>query len=227
MWYKELKQGYKWSSLWYEYVRCGHCSGIRGINGSCPVCDTMLTTEPQSLIVNGKPEEIPMALMGAEERYEDYVYLQILEREWLKPLTDDDLFLDIFEAHRPAPRAAVVLIFWTYFESRVGRIFREALKNFPEGIRSDLLNRYDSIGTRLDRLYRLLFKATYFSDLQTLGFGKIASLLATIQKRRNEFVHGTPSAIDQRLVEDLVSSLKEEHESWIAIFNLRATKKLL
>jgi hypothetical protein len=225
MWYTELKSGNKWASLWYGYVRCGSCRGIRKLDGFCPVCQSKLPSESMKIVMDGRTVELPMALAGAEGRYEDYVYLNMLEREWLKPLTNDDLFMDIFEGCRPAPRAAVILIFWTYFESRIGRIFREALGNYPEGIRLDLMNRYDSIGSRIDRLYRIVFNATYYSDLQALDYGRIVSLLSKIQKRRNEFMHGSPGAIDQQLVEELVAHLKDEHESWIAVFNLRATNK--
>lgn len=227
MWYKQLKERYKWSSLWYGYVRCGKCNGIRTLKGACPSCNEELTTTTTYVTVDGRKRELPLASAGAEDRYEDYVYLQMLEREWTRPLTENDLFLDIFEGHRPTPRAVMLLIFWTYFESRIERLLREALWAVPDPVRDDLLKRYESIGSRLDRLYRLLFASSYFADLQALGFGHVAALLGNIQKSRNEFMHGSPNAISEQLVEELVSTLKDEHESWIAVFNLRATKKPL
>jgi hypothetical protein len=98
------------------------------------------------------------------------------------------------------------------------------LSSVTEPIREDLLKRYGSIGSRLERLHRLLFGRTYFGDLQESGFAHIAELLRKIQKCRNKFMHGSPTAISEQLVEELIVSLKDEHESWIAIFNLRASK---
>jgi hypothetical protein len=63
-----------------------------------------------------------------------------------------------------------------------------------------------------------------YSDLESLGFENIAKLLHRVQEKRNEFMHGKPEAIDDTLIEDIVGSLKEEHESWIKVFNLRAVK---
>lgn len=57
-----------------------------------------------------------------------------------------------------------------------------------------------------------------------MAFQKISKLLSLIQKKRNEFMHGQPEAIDDTLIDDIVGSLKEEHESWIEVFNLRVAK---
>jgi hypothetical protein len=162
--------------------------------------------------------------MGAEERYEDWVYLRMLEREWKRPLVDADRYLEIPEPSRPAPRAALVVIFWSYFETRVDRLFREGLRDTRDGIRGDLLRRYASLGSRLDRLYKVVFAATYWSDLTELGFRQIGELLQRVQERRNAFAHGQPAAIDEGLINDVVEGLKEEHEGWIAVFNKRAAR---
>lgn len=229
MWFETLPKGKSWAALWTGYIRCGRCSGIRRTSGLCPGCATpMPVFEPVKMkIINGIEFEVPMAFAGAEGRYEDWVYLIMLEREWLRPLTDDDRFLNVAETSRPSARAVVVLIFWTYFETRIDRLFREALKHLPDTVTEDLLRRYASIGARLDRLYKVVFSTTYSADLKDLGFSTVSRLLVRVQQQRNKFAHGHPEAIDDGLVLDLVTGLRDEHESWIAVFNRRATKQLL
>jgi hypothetical protein len=145
----------------------------------------------------------------------------MLEREWLRPITADDKFSDIAEQHRPSPRAIVVLVFWTYFETRLERLVREGMRNLPEAVKEDFLKRYSSVGARVDRLYQILFSTTYWDDLKALGYSYVADLLKQVQLRRNQFAHGHPEAIDDSLVESVVANLKDEHESWIAVFNER------
>ena len=103
-------------------------------------------------------------------------------------------------------------------------VAREGMRDIGEGIRRDLLSRYASVGSRLDRLYKIVFAATYWSDLSELGFERVVRLLQFVQKRRNEFAHGQPAAIDEGLIKNLVEALKDEHEAWIAVFNRRATR---
>ena len=168
---------------------------------------------------DGIEHRLPAASMGGEGRYEDWVYLQMLEREWLRPLSDADRFLSISEHSRPSPRAIVILVFWTYFETRIERLFRGTMTALPEAVKEDLLRRYPSISSRLDRLYRIMSSRTYWDDLNDLGYSKVSLLLKRVQASRNKFAHGHPEAIDDSLVEELVAGLKDEHESWIAVFN--------
>jgi hypothetical protein len=163
-----------------------------------------------------------MALMGAEGRYEDWVYLMMLEREWKRPLTEEDQYTKVFEGSRPSARASVVLTFWSYFETRIDRLVRHALRAMPAAIADDLLRRHGSVSARLERLHTILFGASYWSDLKELGYADVAELLANTRERRNQFVHGKPAAIDDELVTTLVSLLKREHEAWISVFNKRA-----
>jgi hypothetical protein len=162
--------------------------------------------------------------MGAEGRYEDWVYLVMLQNEWTRPESAPNLLLRIGEAHRPSSRAMVALLFWSYFETRIERLFQQALLPVPQAIREDLLTRYPSIGSRLDRLYKIVFGSTYWTDLASLGFGATADLLRRVQDRRNAFAHGEPNALDDSIVAEIVAGLKEEHESWIAVFNKRAAR---
>lgn len=159
--------------------------------------------------------------MGGERSYEDYVYLHMLEREWKRPITDADRFLDIAASHRPSARAIVVLVFWTYFETRIKRLIRDATRALPEAVVKDLLGRYTSVSSRMDRLYKVLFGGSYAGDLRALGYAKIADLLQRVQAQRNEFAHGHPEAIGDPLVEEVVAALKDEHESWIVMFNAK------
>jgi hypothetical protein len=155
-------------------------------------------------MADGTEQRIPPAFAGGEGGYEDWVYLIMLEREWLRPVIDADRFLNVAEGSRPSARAIVVLIFWTYFETRIERLFREVLKGLPVSVTEDLLRRYASIGARLDRLYKVVFLTTYWADLESLGYVSVSKLLIRVQQRRNEFVHGHPEAIDDALVADLV-----------------------
>ena len=150
----------------------------------------------------------------------------MLEREWLRPV-EADLYASIPEDNRPSVRAIVVLVFWSYFETRIERLFRQTARAVPDQIMAHLLDRYSGVGARLDRLYKVVFSTTYRADLGDLGDGNVAALLKRVEGCRNRFVHGEPEAIDNSLVEALVAGLKDEHEGWIAIVNrrLKETRK--
>jgi hypothetical protein len=160
---------------------------------------------------------------GGEGRGEDWVYLQLMEREWKRPAMPAEL-LPLGSGPPPSARAGIVILFWTYFETKIERLLRGIWRNAPPPLLEDALTRYLSIGSRLDRFYRLSCQSTYSADLKDLGYEDIADLLANVQLRRNEFAHGSPQAIDDTLVELVVSNLKREHESWVAVYNRRAAK---
>ena len=221
MWYESLPDDKSWFSLWSAYVRC-NCGGIRPLAGECPVCGAD-PPRPQWTVVrdaDGTEVRVTSALMGADDGFEDWVYLRILEREWLRPV-EADLYSSIPENHRPSVRAIIVLVFWTYFETRIGRLFRQTARGVPQQVMAHLLERYPGVGHRQDRLYRVVFSTTYRADLSDLGYGNVAALLKRIGGSRNRFMHGEPEAIDDSLVEELVAGLKDEHEGWIAVFNRR------
>ena len=221
LWYESLPDDQSWFSLWSAYVRCA-CGGIRPLLGQCPVCGAD-PPSPEWMVVgdiDGTEVRVPSALMGADGGFEDWVYLRILEREWLRPV-EADLYASIPENHRPSVRAIIVLVFWTYFETRIGRLFRQTASAVPDQVMADLLERYSGIGDRQDRLYRVVFSTTYRADLSDLGYGNVAALLKRVEGCRNRFMHGEPEAIDDSLVGELVAGLKEEHEGWIAVFNRR------
>lgn len=222
MWYESLPVGRSWNSLWFGYTRCG-CGGIRRDGLACGACGAP-SSGPEIAILrdsDGNEHEVVMAQMGAEGRYEDWVYLHMLEREWLRQITDEDKFLNVSERSRPSTRAIVILVFWTYFETKIERLLLEMGRHLPRSVLDDLLRRYTSIGSRLDRLYQILFSTTYWADLKSLGFDDVAALLSRVQERRNEFTHGHPEAISDSLVEEVIAGLQREHESWIAVFNAR------
>ena len=115
-----------------------------------------------------------------------------------------------------------MIVFWSYFETCIDRLFREAAQAIPGQVMEHLLDRYSGIGARLDRLYKVIFSTTYRADLSDLGYGNVAALLKRVEECRNRFAHGEPEAIVDSLVEPLVAALKAEHEGWIAVFNLSA-----
>ena len=223
MWYDNLKPGYPWSSLWYSYLRC-LCGGIRQVEGLCPACGSELwKSEPIPIgFGDGRERTVPQDIHpGGEGGLEDYVYLDLIEREWKRPVSDADRVNSFGSVNPPSPRAAIVILFWSYFETRIERLLRAGMRDVPPRIAEDLLNRYPAVGARIDRLYRILFDTSYRSDLNALGFDAVGQQLNRVQERRNAFAHGEPQAIDDALVEKVVANLKQEHEAWIAVFNRR------
>ena len=84
MWVDDLPPGSSWTTLWSGYIRCGECSGIRTFNDPCLACGADLPKDVEQTVglEDGLVVSIPHAYAGAETRYEDYVYLQLMEREW-------------------------------------------------------------------------------------------------------------------------------------------------
>jgi hypothetical protein len=225
MWYEELPQEKSWGRLWSGYTICGRCYGIRSTNGTCGVCGDPPHNAKPYLIrdENGKEYLVHPAVPGAEGRYEDWLYLQMIEREWKRPVLQEEPFSGS-SPDTPSPRASIVILFWSYFETRIERLLREALRAIPGRILDDTLRRYPFIGTRLNEFYRVAFDSTYKNDLEAVGRGQVWPHLAKVQERRNQFAHGQPQAIDDALVKDVVENLKIEHEAWIAVFNKRAAR---
>ena len=46
---------------------------------------------------------VPSAFIGAEGRYEDWVYLGMIEREWKRPVQEEDRF-PVFRGGRAIPQ---------------------------------------------------------------------------------------------------------------------------
>ena len=120
---------------------------------------------------DGNEYRVPHAFCGAEGRYEDWIYLRMLEREWLRPV-EAELYDSIQEDHRPSARAIVVLVFWSYFETRIERLFLETAKAVPEKVMDHLLDSYSSVGARMDRLYKIVFQRRIWPISTTSGMAK-------------------------------------------------------
>jgi hypothetical protein len=227
MWYENLLGDKSWSALWNDYTICGECRGIRRFQGPCQICgDPPFRMESQLVRdATGREFRVPVTFMGAEGRYEDWVYLRMMEREWKRPVLDEDRFPGLSASAGPSPRASIVILFWSYFETRIERLLRSGLPEIPTRVLDDMLRRYSAIGARLNDLYSVAFSSTYKKDLEEVGHGQIWPHLALVQERRNQFAHGQPQAIDDALVQKVVEKLKDEHEAWIAVFNKRATRK--
>lgn len=222
MWFDEMPNG-SWAKLWSGYVACvGSCLGIRKIDEHCPACGAEpFDLSPQTLVVDGHEMKIHAAFAGAEGRYEDYIYLQMLQREWERPSAEFELFAHFTDADRPSAQAALVLLFWSYFETRIERLHRAAMRALPPRVLEDQLRRYSGVGRRLYDLYKIYFGTTYFFDLEANGFEAVSEMLKNLHVRRNEFSHGKPQAINDATVTGLVENLKSEHEAWICVYNSR------
>lgn len=159
-WFENLTDEQSWTSLWNDYIICGNCKGIRKVEGKCPVCKREIPDQ-QFIEVksqDGKEYEVPVnTLMGAEGRYEDYVYLNMLEYEWRRPVSKYDELSFLNQDKRPAAKAIIVLVFWTYFETRIERLLDGAMRDLPNSIRQNLFKRYQSISARTNDLYKVIF----------------------------------------------------------------------
>ena len=133
MWFDDLPPDTSWTSLWSGYIRCGDCSGIRTFKNPCPACGANLPEAVEQIIIldDGREYSVPTAYMGAETRYEDYVYLQLLEREWKRMMRDSVSKDRMPFAEQVSTGASIVLLFWTYFETRIEQLLRDGLRHVP------------------------------------------------------------------------------------------------
>lgn len=220
MWYNKLAPGRSWTSLIGDFVTCG-CGGIRTASESCPACNAEPYDLTPTVHMDSTSQELQVhpAFCGAEGRREDYQLLALMEREWRRPKleTADQSWL----TSGMSERASVVLLFWTYFETRINRLIGVGLGSLPDAVQKDLLNRYDSVTSHMKQLYEIVFGVRYLDDLIAVGAESIGGHLARVQDARNRFVHGEPEALSDSLVEAVVRSLKAEHDAWVAVFNRR------
>jgi hypothetical protein len=187
----------------------------------CPVCGCdFRKVGPTKFVIDGGTIEVPAAFAGALD-WSPYVMLQLMHREWLRPPAD---LGGLPTNNRPSSRVLIVLIFWTYFETLMGWFYETATSNLPAAVGADLLARYGFIGSRIGRLHRVLFGATYGDDLDSLGFTPVRQHLETVQRQRNAFVHGKPEAISDELVEVVVEMMPKFQDAWIQSFNKRCSK---
>ena len=224
MWFEDIPPDSSWTSLWSGYIRCGSCSGIRTFD-PCPACGADLPREEHTVrLDDGREIPIRPAYAGAETRYEDYVYLQLMEREWDRMSRDSSPQDRLQHTEQISTGASVVLLFWTYFETRLEHLLRNGLRHVPPSFLEDALNRYSTVGARLDRFYKIAFDSTYHSDLKLLGYSDVSAHLKRVQRQRNAFLHGSPQSIDDSLAIAVVGMLKQEHEAWIAVYNHRVSR---
>lgn len=160
--------------------------------------------------------------MGAEGRYEDYIYLRLIEREWKRSPGPPDPSIFIPGDQQPSDKASIVLLFCAYFETRIARIWRTALRNLPEKILEDTLQQHRFLDNRLGDFYRVIFASTYFDDLAAAGFPKVVDVLKRAKLARDRFAHGHPTAIDEAVIQLVVENLEDEHNAWISVYNKRA-----
>jgi hypothetical protein len=211
-----------WWSPWSNRIRCASCGALTDFSTSCPICGMAHSdSAPTVIVVDGVTQTLPPVFQGPLD-WSPYVMLKLMYRDWQRPLLKDS---DALPGRSPSPRVVVVLVFWSYFETLMDWYYERATSTLPPSVASDLLTRYGSIGVRLDRLHRILFKARYGEDLDQLGHSAVRVQLENLQKQRNAFVHGNPEAISDTLVEETVRMLPAFHEAWIASFNLRCASR--
>jgi len=174
-WFDNLTGAQSWTSLWSQYTICENCGGIRKTQGKCSVCHKEISFQRFIKVKDSRGKEIELlskTSMGAEGRYEDYIYLNMLEYEWKRPESNQFEFFS--KNKRPAAKAIIVLIFWTYFETRIERLLDCAMKDLSNSIRTDFFKRYQSISSRTCDLYKILFgkSNSYFIDLEKCGLPK-------------------------------------------------------
>jgi hypothetical protein len=223
MWLDSLLTGDSWMGVWKHKFICGGCHGIIS-DYVCPICEynnyIISPFEVDSARQMGR--EPAVTLMGAYP-YTTHLLLELMQREWDRPLAEVPLI--VIDNEKAPQRLIIVLLFWSLFENLMEVFFTQALSVLPKAIADDLLKHYSSIGSRLDRLYKLLFATTFKEDILSLGKVELFEHLERLQKKRNAFVHGDPKAITEDLVRDTVLYLQDVQSAWIDLYNRRCTRK--
>lgn len=208
-------------SPWHDgivpLIHCHVCNALFDLPAPCPVCGHVYDLRPQTVTDGDRSFEMPPAFEGALH-WSAHVLLRQMQLEVERPLGPASQFTG-----GPSQRLVVVILFWSLFESLMDRFYRVALADLPGSLSEELLTRFNSIGSRLDRLHRARWGVSFWQDLADAGFAEVAQHLRSIQEKRNAFIHGDPTAIDDALVEESVENLLAVQLGWIAVFNRRCT----
>lgn len=210
-----------WLGPWRGLFHCAGCLALI-TTMECPLCRYQHFT--QSLKVtgaNGVERDVPTHVTQGAVSYTAVSLLALMEREWERPILDEEIQRSFVEGC--SQRVLVVLLFWTLFEHVMDQFYRTAINRLPGGVAAELMQRYQSIGSRMGRFYTIMFDAKLKDDLAMVGHGDVHAHLQTVQARRNEFVHGKAAAVDDTLVRETVERLKDVQAAWVALFNLRCT----
>lgn len=211
-----------WWDPWKDHIRCGHCGGLAELPRPCPICHVDYSNNQEIEIeLNGRKKTILPAANAGALNWSQYALLTMMHRDWTRPLSP----VQSPRTNKISPRALVVLVFWTFFESLMDWFYVSAMAELPSGVRENLLSRHSFIGARMNGLHRVLFARKYSSDLKDVGGDRIALHLERLQRSRNDFIHGNPEAIDDDLVVETVRLFPEFCEVWIRSFNLRCAKR--
>jgi hypothetical protein len=224
MWLDKLKPGDSWMGIWTNKFTCGKCLGIIEISDSliCPICkNDNRGKEITFLLKDGTETTVPTATLMGPLDYTSYSILELMRLEWERPVSSHNDRAE--SAYKIPERLLIVILFWSLFENLMDVFFTKALRKIPPNISDDLLSRYGTIGSRMDRLYKLLFSITLKDDLISIGKEKISEHLKQLQNKRNEFIHGKPYAIDEKLINETLSELQETQGAWIQLYNKRCT----
>jgi hypothetical protein len=221
MWLDDLASTDSWMSVWRSRIICGNCEALI-TTMLCPICGHDHTPGPPKKVVHkGQMIDIPQnAFMGAIE-WSTYMSLELMRREWNRPIVEQKENTWGYEVPQ---KMLIVILFWTLFETLMDKFFSSALKNFPTAISEDLLKRYSFIGARIGKLYKTVFSTSLKTDLEELGYGHIFNHISDLQKKRNDFIHGNPNAVDQNTIDNTIKYLQETQLAWIELYNKRCTK---
>jgi hypothetical protein len=222
MWLNTLKPGDSWMGVWLNKFTCGKCNGIIEITDTlvCPICNNENRgNETTFLLKDGTEAKIPTTQLMGPIDYTSYTLLELMRREWERPLLNHNQ--PTSSDYKIPERLLIVILFWSLFEGLMDTFFSKALRQIPKNISEDLLNRYSTIGSRMDRLYKLLFSVTFKDDLVSIGKKDVYDHLIQLQNKRNEFIHGKPDAIDETLINDTIEKLQETQAGWIILYNRR------
>lgn len=212
-----------WWGTWKNRYRCS-CRALIDAKGACPFCGADHSNQEPILVeVDGKLVKVQQGVPGALD-WSPHVMLRLMHRDWRRPLAEDDK-LSPSAGRTPSSRLVVVLIFWTFFETLMEFLYETATSDLPPSVAGDLLNRYGSIGSRLDRLHQILFGVRYGDDLDRLGYTPIRQHLENVRRQRNAFVHGDAEAISDALVEETMRLFPSFQDAWIKSYNLRCAKR--
>jgi hypothetical protein len=211
-----------WLGPWSGLIHCEKCHALmRGYQ--CPCCGYALTTDGWMIVViDGREHKVPAYSHPGALSWTVHSLLGLMKREWERPLLAEEPST-VPLGGRCSQRVLVVILFWTLFEHLMDQFFQTAVNRLPRGVGVDLLRRHQSIGSRTDRLYTMVFDARMKADLDALGHGTVFDHLQKIQDRRNEFIHGNAEAIDDDLVRETVERLHNVQAAWVALYNLRCT----